>query len=105
MDHITSLSFFLSFLKAVEEGPLLNRLLALRRQLVACSFSSVTKHKLGLQAPLQWNVPNLASLLVGQRVVVLKIGAETFGFESRPDFVLVHGGGVFGPLVFKEARR
>jgi hypothetical protein len=29
---------------------------------------------------------------------MLKIGAEAFGYETSPEHVLVHGGGVLAPL-------
>ena len=75
-----------------------NRLARLIRQLLPRALLQPTKHKLRLQLPVGRDIPDLRGLLVRQRVVVLEVGAEAFGFESRPGGELVYGGGVFGPL-------
>jgi hypothetical protein len=68
------------------------------RQLLPGTLLQATKDELRLERPLQRNVPDLAGLLVRERVVVLQVGAEAFGFESGPGGVLVHGGRVLAPV-------
>jgi hypothetical protein len=73
-------------------------LLISSRQLLPGALLQATEDKLRLERPFQRNVPDLAGLLVRERVVVLEVGAEAFGFESGPGGVLVHGGGVLAPV-------
>lgn len=75
-----------------------NLLRRLGRQLLPSTVFHTTEDELRLQRPLQGDVPDLAGLLVGERVVVLQIGTEAFGFESGPGGELVHGGGVLAPV-------
>lgn len=81
----------------MKEHPLLDRLEALRLQAFASAVLDTTKHQLRLQTPLQRDIPDLARLLIRQRVVMLEIGAETFALQGGPENVLMHGRGVFGP--------
>ena len=81
-----------------KQPPTRNRLARLIRQLLPRALLQATKHKLRLQLPVRRDIPNLRGLLVGQRVVVLQVGAQAFGFERRPGRELVHGGRVLGPL-------
>ena len=73
-------------------------LICLLGQLLPSALLKTAEDELRLERPLERDVPGLAGLLVGQRAVVLQVGAEAFGFESCPGCELVHGGGVFGPL-------
>ena len=66
-------------------------------QLLPGTLLNTTEDELRRQRPLQWDVPDLAGLLLRQRVVVLQVGAEAFGFESGPCGELVHGGSVLRP--------
>jgi hypothetical protein len=75
-----------------------NLLLRPRRQLLPGTLLQAAEDELRLERPLQGDVPDLAGLLVRQRVVVLEVGAEALGFESSPGGVLVHGGGVLAPV-------
>ena len=75
-----------------------NVLVRLLRQLLPGTLLKTTEDELRLQRPLQGDVPGLAGLLVGQRAVVLQVGAEAFGFEGGPGGELVHGGGVLAPV-------
>lgn len=75
-----------------------NVLVRLLRQLLPRTLFKTTKDELRLERPLERDVPGLAGLLVGQRAVVLQVGAEAFGFEGGPGGELVHGGGVLGPV-------
>ena len=88
----------LSTLTMHKQPPACNRLARLIRQLLPRALLQPTKHKLRFQLPVGRDIPDLRGLLVRQRVVVLEVGAEAFGFESCPGCELVHGGGVFGPL-------
>jgi hypothetical protein len=81
-----------------KQPPTGNRLARLIRQLLPRALLQPTKHKLRLQLPVGRDIPDLRGLLIGQRVVVLEVSAQAFGFESCPGCELVHGGGVFGPL-------
>ena len=75
-----------------------NILSSLLGQLLPGALLKTTEDELRLQRPLQGDVPGLAGLLVGQRAVVLQVGAEAFGFEGGPGGELVHGGGVLAPV-------
>ena len=81
-----------------KQPPTRNRLARLIRQLLPRALLQPTKHKLRLQLPIRGDVPDLRGLLVGQRVVVLQVGAQALGLERRPGRELVHGGRVLGPL-------
>lgn len=84
---------------AVHEQPAASNLLrVLGGQLLPGALLQTAKDELRLEGPLQGDAPDLAGLLVGQRVVVLQVGAEAFGFESGPGGELVHGGGVLAPV-------
>jgi hypothetical protein len=75
-----------------------NVLVRLLRQLLPSALLKTAKDELRLERPLERDVPGLAGLLVGKRVVVLQVGAEAFGFEGGPGGELVHGGRVLGPV-------
>lgn len=87
----------LSTLAVHEQPATSNLLLGPRSKVLPGTLLGTSEDKLGLQRPLERNVPNLAGLLVRKRVVVLQVGSETFGFQCGPGGVLVHGGGVLGP--------
>jgi hypothetical protein len=87
------LSFLL--LSAMDEKPLASCLLEL---LLARLTGTATKDQLAPELPVKRNVPVLSSLLVDNRVVVLKIGAETLGLKGNPKRVLVHGVGLLRPV-------
>jgi hypothetical protein len=81
-----------------KQPPARNRLARLVRQLLPRALLQAAENELGFQLPVRRDVPDLGGLLVGQRVVVLEVSAQAFGFERRPGGELVHGGRVFGPL-------
>ena len=56
-----------------------------------------SKHHLRLQTPRLWNIELSLETLVDWGVVVLKVGAHAFGFESGPDDVLHHAIALLGP--------
>lgn len=91
-------SFRSSRLAMHKQSSTSNILRRLVRQLFPRALLKTTKHQLRLQRPLQGNVPGLGGFLVGQRAVVLQVGAEAFGFERGPGGELVHGGRVLGPV-------
>lgn len=84
-------------LLAMHKQPATQRLLRPLRQLLARALLQAAEHQLRLQLPLERDVPDLAGLLVGQRVVVLQVGAEPLGLQRRPRGVLVHRARVLGP--------
>ena len=55
------------------------------------------KHHLRLQTPSLWNIELGLETLVDWGVIVLKVDAHAFGFESGPDDVLHHAIALFGP--------
>lgn len=75
-----------------------NVLVRLLGQLLPSALLETAEDELRLERPLQGNVPGLAGLLVGQRAVVLQVGAEAFGLKGGPGGELVHGRGVLGPV-------
>lgn len=81
-----------------EQSAASNLLRVLGGQLLPGALLQTAEDELRLERPLQWDTPDLAGLLVGQRVVVLQVGAEAFGFKSGPGGELVHGGGVLAPV-------
>lgn len=57
-----------------------------------------TEDQLAPKLPLEGNAPVLGSLLVDDRVVVLKVGAKSLCLQGDPESVLVHGVSVFRPV-------
>jgi hypothetical protein len=78
----------------MHEHPLLQRL----KLLLASLAGLATKHQLRAELPLERDLVVLLHLLVHNGVVVLKVGAKTFGLEGDPQRKLVHGVGVLGPV-------
>lgn len=85
-------------LLAMHKQPATNRLLRPLRQLLPSALLQASKDQLRLERPLERDAPDLAGLLLGERVVVLQVGAEPFGFQRRPRGVLVHGARVLRPV-------
>jgi hypothetical protein len=75
-----------------------NRLARLVRQLLPRALLQSAEDELRLQLPVGRDVPDLSGLLIGQRVVVLEVSAQAFGFECCPGGELVHGARVFRPF-------
>ena len=75
-----------------------NVLVRLLGQLLPSALLETAEDELRLERPLERDVPGLAGLLVGQRAVVLQVGAEAFGLKGGPGGELVHGRGVLGPV-------
>jgi len=63
-------------------NPLLNRLPGL----IPWQSCGRPKHELRLETPVLRHVPFSLDAAVDERVVVLEIGAEAFGFEGGPDW-------------------
>lgn len=88
---LISFHFFLLSTKGLE-------LVLLRKEVLGTGLTSLaTKDEHGGQLPVRGDLPLGSDALVDERVVVLQVGAETFGLEGGPDSELQHGGGVGGP--------
>lgn len=86
------------------DGPLaplsaenLELLLQRRERLLTSLSSTSAKHELSVQLPFLGELPGFSDFGVHERIVVLEVGAETFGLESDPQGVLQHAARLRGP--------
>lgn len=82
-------------LRTVDKQPLAMSLLEL---LLASLAIAATKDQLAPELPVKRDAPLLCCTLVDDRVVVLEVGTEAFGFKRNPESVLVHGVAVLRPV-------
>lgn len=78
--------------------PSLSRPEALLGKHLLVALRVAAEDELGLELPLEVNVPLVLGALVDDGVVVLQVGAAALGLERAPHHVLVHGRGVLAPL-------
>jgi hypothetical protein len=72
---------YLLLLSAMDEKPLAMCLLEL---LLTRFAGTATEDQLAPELPVKRDIPVLSSLLVDDRVVVLKVSAETLGLKGNP---------------------
>ena len=75
----------------------LESLLDINECLVSRSARWCSENELGVELPIQRNVPLLSDLGVDKRVVMLQVCSQSFGLEGSPDGVLVHSIRLCGP--------
>lgn len=75
----------------------LQSLLNIHEGLLTSRGSWSAENQLSRQFPVLGDVPSLSDLLIDQRVVVLKVRAESLLLKSSPDRVLVHSVGMRSP--------
>jgi hypothetical protein len=78
----------------INHKPLLHRL----KCLLASLPGSSSNNHFRSQHPCVRDIPLLGNLVVNDRVVMLQVCAQAFGFERAPQCVLMHGGGLLRPF-------